>query len=119
MAKVVLEKTSNAKESLENVYKDGCNTESTIAESKPAPKLSPTSVPAKVTVAVMPGETDASQAKTTPKPNEPNDTKNVARAKQSEAVTKANRTSSVDFQNDSAGTGIITVRHGSVTAIRG
>ena len=97
--------TSETKETLENVYKDGCNSESTIAESEPAPNLPPTKVPTKVTVAVTPGETDASQAQNTPKLNEPNDTKNVARTGPPEDVTESNQAGSVDLNDESAGAG--------------
>ena len=105
MAKVTLQKTSEAKKSLDNVYKDGCNSDSTTAESEPARKPSPTKVPTQVTVAVTPGETDASQAQNTPTSNEPNDTENVARAGPPEDVTASNQAGSVNLNDESAGAG--------------
>ena len=82
MTKVIMEKM------LEDVYNDGCNSDSTKAESEPAPKLPPRSIPANVTAAVMPGEMDASQAKQTLNINESNVFENIAQAGQSETVTK-------------------------------
>ena len=105
MAKVVLEKTSEAKESLDNVYKDGCNSDSTTAESEPARKSSPTKVPTQVTVAVTPGETNASQAQKNPTSNEPNDDRNVARAGPPEDITASNQTGSVNLNDELADAG--------------
>ena len=116
MTKVVLDKPSQAKESLDNVYKDGCNSDSTRAESEPARKPSPTNVPTQVTVPVTPGETDASQAQNNPTSNESNDDGNVARDGPPEDVTetklewieaqlKRMQADSVNLNDELAGTG--------------